>query len=900
MYDNDADIYIITETWLDSSVKDSEFTPDGYTPFRRDRDISFYSTGTYVTEDRGGVLILCKDNLYPVEYESATVDAEILWIQISPFPKFSYLIGGCYRPERDELNMIRKINASINKINTTNIILAGDFNFRRIDWNSLDSSKLNEVESSFVETLQDNFLHQMVNKPTRGRNILDLVITGSPDDIEKWEVCPPFSSSDHDRVEFYLRCPVTRMQTEPRKVYLYSKGNYEALNDEVLKIDWTGILSPKSIEDKWSNFKSEYERLVDSHVPSKWIKCGRRNKPPWSRYKSVNHAKKNKRHSWVRQRESGLNADKFIYDEVSREKDRSMLAAKAHYENKLFESMKDNPKRVFNYAKFYSKSSSTIHVLEREGEKIADDPTKAEMLNDYFISVLTDEPEILNSLPEILQSGPYTLLDVDVSPEIVRKKLQKLKHNKGIGPDGISTNILQQCLDFDVPLSMLFQTSIRMSQIPQDWRDAHVVPLFKKGSKTRCSNYRPVSLTSHIMKVLERILNDSVIDLAMKNNFYSCHQHGFQANCSCLTQLLECLNDWTECEDNNIQVDSIYLDFAKAFDSVPHKRLLYKLRRAGIKGQILLWMEQFLNNRRQRVILRSGKSSWKPVTSGVPQGSILGPTLFLIYINDLPDAVSNVAKLFADDTKLYGQVRTVENCHSIQMDLNALASWSRTWLLRFNATKCVVLKIKKSIEYTYTLNGICLESVSEQKDLGVIVSDKLTPHAHIASIVKKANQRIGLLKRCFTDLTEFKVRTYYQTMVRPLLEYCSPSWSPWTKNDIVKLEKVQERCLKLSNTKIELESLDARRKKQDLCEVYKYVHGDYKIDASTLFRKSDRTARSHQYKLFKPRANKNVRSNFFSHRVVDRWNSLSADAVSATSLNSFKRHLRSLPIGEEG
>ena len=193
-----------------------------------------------------------------------------------------------------------------------------------------------------------------------------------------------------------------------------------------------------------------------------------------------------------------------------------------------------------------------------------------------------------------------------------------------------------------------------------------------------------------------------------------------------MSQLLECLQDCTLSYYNGIQTGIIYLDFAKAFDTVPHEISLYELKNVGIRGRVLMWLTSFLSNRRQRVSMLNGASSWRWVKSGVPQGSILGPQLFLIYVNDMPDVVSSTAKLFAEDTKVYKEIKEVfDDCFSLQKDLNKLAAWSRIWLPRFNETKCVVLKVKLSLEYIYTLNSHVLDQVSTQKDLGVTISDTL-------------------------------------------------------------------------------------------------------------------------------------------------------------------------------
>ena len=260
-----------------------------------------------------------------------------------------------------------------------------------------------------------------------------------------------------------------------------------------------------------------------------------------------------------------------------------------------------------------------------------------------------------------------------------------------------------------------------------------------KGSRLSPNNYRPVFLTSQVVKILERIIFDQLMDYIQDNKLISCHQHGFQKMCSCVTQLLECLFDWTKAYDEEKGVDAIYLDFRKAFDTVPHARLLYKLHHLAIRGHALDWIGGFLSNRRQRVILRNGASSWKNFTSGVLQGLILGPVLFLLFVNDIPDMISSTGKMFADDTKLYCQIMTKADCDNLQCDLNALSAWSKLWLLKFNAEKCVVLRTRAAINYQYSLSTVYLQEVASQKDLGITVSNTLTPTLHIQDIVKKGS-----------------------------------------------------------------------------------------------------------------------------------------------------------------
>ena len=476
----------------------------------------------------------------------------------------------------------------------------------------------------------------------------------------------------------------------------------------------------------------------------------------------------------------------------------------------------------------------------------------------------------------------------------------KLKMNKASGPDNIHINVLRSVLDFDIPLAIIFNHSVKTGQVPQDWRDANITPLHKKGSRLKSNNYRPVSLTSQAAKLMERVILEVLLKHIKENNIIHCDQHGFQDKCSCVTQIIECLSDWIHWYDSHSGTDVIYLDFSKAFDSVPHERLLLKLQNYGIKGKVLLWIKAFLSGRRQRVILRNGSSNWQPVISGVPQGSILGPILFLLYVNDLPDYVKHTAKMFADDTKLYTKINSVSDCEELQEDLNALAHWSRLWLLKFNADKCIVLRIYAAVSYLYSLNGTYLSEETEQRDLGVIISKDLKPNKHINHIISKANQRIGMFRRCFSGFTEEKIKILYSSLVRPILEYAAVTWNPWYKKDILKLEKVQKRCIGLCDTNMKLQSLEERRKFTDMVETYKYLHGEYKSHWRKLFTRPAKTLRGHSLKLQKQYSRTEISTNFYSHRVINQWNSLPEEVVQAPNQRKFKEMLRSLPTGQEG
>ena len=267
---------------------------------------------------------------------------------------------------------------------------------------------------------------------------------------------------------------------------------------------------------------------------------------------------------------------------------------------------------------------------------------------------------------------------------------------------------------------------------------------------------------------------------------------------SCLTNLLSTLEDITAFVDDGEPVDVIFLDYQKAFDSVPHRRLIKKLQAYGYGGKIVRWIEAFLTGRTQYVSVRSARSSEAEVVSGVPQGSVLGPILFVLYINDLPDHVKCMLEMFADDTKIYGEVKGEEGIRKLQTDLDNLQLWSEEWLLRFNAGKCKTMHIGSgNKQHDYIMGNTKLETIDEEKDLGVYITNDLKPSTHCSKAAAKAMSCLGLVKRSFKHIDPEGFQILYKTYIRPHLEYSVQAWSPYMEKDIQCLEKVQRRATKL-------------------------------------------------------------------------------------------------------
>ena len=827
------------------------------------------------------------------------------------------LIGCVYRPPsntREDNDVLYKTILSLIE-GRSHVLIGGDFNHSDINWKdgTLPGSELGAI---FMDFVHDSFLFQHVTLPTHYRGnqtptLIDLVFSNEEGMVQNVQHEQPIGKSHHVCICFDYLCYTEKQPCHNEIRYNYMKGNYDGMREYVTEQTKNVELGSTSLDDIGVYLGQLIQNAVDKFVPASKRKDSKpidiKRKPRWwsSKVSDMIDEKSGAFERWTTSQDMD---DWVLYKKVRNRCKNACRWAEREYERNIAAEAKNSPKLFYSYVNSKMKVRESIGDLaDGDGNLVSDDEKKACILNNFFCSVFTKER--LNDIPKCeIRDKEVGLGEVSFTKDKVLKKLLNINPSKSSGPDGISAKLLKElAVELSGPIATLFQKSMDEGRLPSIWKKANVVPIYKnKGDKKMPNNYRPVSLTCILCKIMESIIRDELVQYLTENKYLSENQHGFMSKRSCTTNLLATLDAWTEILDNGNPVDTIYLDFAKAFDSVPHIRLMEKVKSYGVCSQLFNWIKDFLEGRTQRVGVNGCFSNWSDVTSGVPQGSCLGPVLFVIFINDLPDVVESLCQMYADDTKVFSNAGNQQLRDQIQKDLDNLVDWADKWQMRFNADKCHVVHMGfNNINQEYymknhdSLDRTRLKSTLEEKDLGVLVDNELSFVKHIAAQVGKANRVLGQIRRTFSYLDKNMMRQLFIAFVRPHLEFGNVVWSPHHKKYIDMIERVQRRATKcvpgLKDKSYEerlsvmkLPSLKFRRKRGDFIELYKYTHGLYSVNESLIhFSKTSHT-RGHSLKLEKRSHHLDIRKFFFTFRTVETWNKLPEEIVNSPSVNTFK------------
>ena len=892
------DLICVTETWVSESFHGDRL---------KDFELQGYNLFSYCRESRqGGGVFVYVNNLYcatEVMVTGKRKEVESVWLDIKTGAGAGkamrigafYRAGNLLRDQQAEMDQF--ICEEIHRNFKTQCLILGDFNLRAYETTSGDTNECMVFKRLFEEKL---FMHQFVTKPTRQNSILDLIFSDNEHLVNDVRVMEGIGKSDHNMIIFNLAVD-SRPKNNLIMVPDFNRANFVHIRQELAMIDWNQELAGLDTIEAWKVFKEKVEHIQREHVPFRHKRHRITKKPFWLTSDVLKEIKA-KRAAFVQMKNSNSDTDLSCYQVIRNRVKKSIRREKRAKEIDLVRTCGSDSKKFFSFYKFNS-SQKGIGPIRVNDALISDDGKMAEVLNDKFQSVFTQEDKSNLAALQCQLETDEEIQDIDdIDCNRVLAYIRKIRPNKAEGPDEIHARFLRECeKEVSVPLAIIFSKSMNDGKIPLDWKRANVVPIHKKGDKGIPDNYRPVSLTSLVCKVLESIIKDKIVAFLDVHNLIKETQHGFRKGRSCLTNLLEFLDFVTAGFDGRKQLDVSYLDFSKAFDKVPHKRLGLQLKSHGIKGNVLRWVQSWLMGRQQRVVINGFKSQWKEVTSGVPQGSVLGPLLFIIFVNKIEDGIDSKVLKFADDIKMVRVIEGKRDQETFQDDLNGLVTWSENWQMKFNLSKCKIMHTGRvRAQSVYKMEGQNLEKTEKERDLGVIFNSKLDVSDQVMEARKRALRMLGVIYRNVSYKSSEVIRKLYCAYVRPILEYCVQAWSPTLKKDCRLLERVQRRATKMVQNlsklpyeerlrKLNMFSLRYRRLRGDMIEVFKFVHGQQSEYLKGMFEfNSLNRGRGHQYKLIMKRSETGIRQSFFSRRVVGVWNDLPEEIVSAGSLVSFK------------
>ena len=700
----------MSETWLLDQLE-AEVNVDNYEIFRADSKRARNKRGRF----GGGVALYLRDDIAASTKQILDFSNNVVEILCVYSEKENICIATVYRQPDDSTHgrtstnnefkaAINKLTEAINSIDgTPDLIIGGDFNLPHINWDSYSPSRQcpNE-EKEMLATLNsicsELHLTQVIKEPTHYQgNILDLVFTNNIHLIHNTIVVPSLRNISHHSmvtIQTQYKAPI---QTEDPKdsprlspldyLNFHSKeSNWKAMNNELNK-DWENLLNNKSPSEMLEDIYTTIHQVSETHIPRRKQPNTQKTKNRYIREKENLRRRKRRINKQICNAKSPAKKDRLFKRLIDEEVKLQKLAKQTNmfYEQKAVNAIKENAKYFFSYAKRKSKVKTKIGPLfNTETDQMTNNSTEmAEVLADQYSSVFskpsTEPPEI--------DESTLPINNITITPGEIMEAIEELRNNAASGPDGIPAILLKKCkVPLAAALSTFWNKCMEVGNIPSSLKSSIIPPIHKGGNKSDAANYRPVALTSHMIKIYEKVIRNRLANHLDNNNSLNKNQHGFRKGRSCLTQLLAHHDNIMNLLEQGYNVDVVYLDFAKAFDKVDHNILLHKLKNLGINGKTLRWIQNFLEDRVQRVVVNGKLSTAHQVISGVPQGSVLGPLLFLVLIGDIDSNIlHSLIASFADDTRATKGIETETDAAELQNDLFRIYDWSQKNNMKFNS-----------------------------------------------------------------------------------------------------------------------------------------------------------------------------------------------------------------------
>jgi Reverse transcriptase (RNA-dependent DNA polymerase) len=851
----DYEIICLSETWLSNKVSSSELFPNNFNVFRCDRDLD--ATGL---KTGGGTLIAVQNNYNAIELDTLTLrnafpTIDIVCSKIHYNHKFM-IIYTLYIPPsvngHDFELFFDALESFHSNLGVCNVMFCGDFNVPTYCLSN-DDDKKSQVINNFNSFFEIKNINNINNKNGR---LLDLVLTDikmsvSLDTSPLVKVDnhhPPlliefiFPSSDNAS-NFNYNNSTTR--------YNFKRTNFPLLYEKLYNTDWEPLGNSEDVDIMCDEFYKIIDNVFSSCVPT-FSNNPTRNYPPWFSEEIINNlkAKETARKNFKKYKLQSYHK-KFI--ELRALVKSQINVAYSDYVQVVENSLVDDPMKFWSYINI-KKGKSRIPGVMKYNNRELDNPQSIVDAFSAFFSDVYIQSNINNfSAKNVCPITNTNIIINNVTEEDIINASKKLKDKMTCGIDNCPSFLIKDCIKiFAKPLCKIFNLILANETYPTIWKTTKICPVFKKGDQNVISNYRPISILCNFGKLFEIILYERIYNAVHK--CISPHQHGFMSkrstvtNLSCITQFI------ADTLDSNGQVDVIYTDIQKAFDQIDHNLLLQKLDAIGLSNPLLKLFQSYLTDRNLFVEYGGYKSHNYAATSGVPQGSNLGPLLFLIFINDLALSLKCNHLLFADDLKIYTSIKDVDDCRLLQTFLNQINDWCLKNRLSLNVSKCTVVSFTKkynTIIYDYNIDNNNLERHNSFKDLGVIFDSKLSFSEHISHIVSSSSKMLGYCVRNWSSFSNIDtLKLIYFTFIRSKLEYATLIWSPQYRTSINYVESVQRKCLKYFYFRLygifpergsdhnillqlfNIESLSNRRNCVALSTLYGLVNS--KIDSSSL------------------------------------------------------------------
>lgn len=817
----DYDIYVIVETWLNVDFYDSEFFDlNFFQVFRKDRDPK--KTGK---EKGGGVLVAVKRHLKASIHKLNNGDSLIDQLCVSILgPSGNLYICASYVPPRSPYNLY--CNHADNIVNlydsitdNSELFVIGDFNLTDLLWlcppgigNILLPGNVNRLEEIyFIDNLFSLNLHQINNFENGLNRILDLIFISNDINFIVEKCLSPMCKPDIHHIplvihlEFYV---YENIRQSNNSLYNFKLGNYDVINNVVNSVNWMDVFCNKNFIDCYNLFLFHLSDICAQHIPKFHAKI---YKLPW--YTAGLKKLKNLRNKFGKKYKAKKDDENLrLYNHYSREFNFLNKFLYKQYILGLETSMSENPKSFWSYIRSRKGKSSIPSSVFYDDKHSSNAVESANLFAEYFGSNYVPSSSVFdNYLLENIQSvGNFSALILSESD--VLQGIECLKNTSGCDEDGLSSFFIKKCaLSLNVPLRLIFNMSLECGIFLKSWKYTSITPVYKSGNKANVRNYRPISKISTISKLFEHIVCSKIKFFI--NPLIINQQHGFVHGRSTITNLTEFTRYCVSGFESGCQIDVVYLDYSKAFEKISHAILIAKLGKLGFHSKMLKWISSYLRGRICFIDIDGVKSNRFEATSGVPQGSVLGPLLFVLYINDIQFCFENCKfLLYADDLKVFTRVRSLTDALALQTSLNALCSWSIRNQLSFNFDKCYYVcfhRIHNIILYDYSICSETLRKVDEILDLGVIFDSKLSFDSHLNYIIPKSYSLLAFVKRNSMDFKDPCTRSIlYCSFVRSTLEYASIVWCPNGKVNIDRLERIQKKFIKFALFSFPLHSIN--------------------------------------------------------------------------------------------